>query len=61
MVFSVNFNFVVISIFFDDILGQIYVLIFLTIVAAESAFIISLLIFFVMKTNINNQSILVKY
>ena len=60
MVFSVNFNFVLISIFFDDVLGQLYVLLFLTIVAAESAFIISLLIFFVMHTHVS-QKILLKH
>lgn len=44
MAFAVNLNFLWVSIFYDDILGQLYVLIFLILIAAESAFAFILLV-----------------
>jgi NADH-quinone oxidoreductase subunit K len=38
MIFAANMNFSWISIFYDDLFGQIYVLLLLVLVAAESAF-----------------------
>jgi NADH-quinone oxidoreductase subunit K len=37
MLLAINVNFIITSIYFDDLLGQIYAIIFLTIAAAESA------------------------
>ena len=44
MLLSININFIICSIFFDDILGQIYAIIFLTLGAAESAIGLAILI-----------------
>lgn len=41
---SANINFVVFSVFLDDILGQIYALLVLTVAAAESALGLAILI-----------------
>jgi len=41
---STNINFVVFSVFLDDILGQIYALLILTVAAAESALGLAILI-----------------
>jgi len=41
---SANINFVIFSIFLDDILGQIYALLVLTVAAAESALGLAILI-----------------
>jgi len=41
---SANINFVIFSIYFDDILGQIYSLLILTIAAVESAIGLAILI-----------------
>lgn len=46
MLLSINFIFVVYSRFLDDILGQVYSLLFLTIGAAESAIGLGILIAF---------------
>ena len=46
MLFSINFIFIIYSKFLDDILGQIYSLLFLTIGAAESAIGLGILIAF---------------
>ena len=37
MLLAININFIIFSIFLDDILGQIYAIIFLTIASSESA------------------------
>lgn len=47
MILSVNMNFLFISLFYDDLFGQIYVLLTLTIIAAETAFIVTLLVMYV--------------
>lgn len=41
---AININFIVFSIFFDDILGQMYALLILTVAAAESALGLAILI-----------------
>jgi NADH-quinone oxidoreductase subunit K len=41
---SININFVVFSVFLDDLLGQIYALLVLTVAAAESALGLAILI-----------------
>lgn len=37
LLFSCNFNFVIFSVFFDDVVGQLFALFVLTVAAAESA------------------------
>jgi NADH-quinone oxidoreductase subunit K len=44
MLLSVNFNFVFLSVYIDDLFGQIFTLIVLTIAAAESALGLAILI-----------------
>jgi NADH-quinone oxidoreductase subunit K len=41
---AININFIVFSIFFDDLLGQMYALLILTVAAAESALGLAILI-----------------
>jgi NADH-quinone oxidoreductase subunit K len=43
---SINYNFVVFSIFMDDILGQYYAMCILTVAAAESAIGLAILVIF---------------
>jgi len=43
---SINYNFLVFSVFLDDILGQYYALCILTIAAAESAIGLAILVIF---------------
>jgi len=44
MLLAVNFNFVLFSIYLDDIIGQIFALLVLTVAAAESAIGLALLV-----------------
>jgi len=44
MLLAVNINFVVFSVFLDDLLGQVFCLLILTVAAAESAIGLALLI-----------------
>jgi NADH-quinone oxidoreductase subunit K len=44
MLLAVNINFVVFSVFLDDLLGQVFTLIVLTVAAAESALGLAILI-----------------
>ena len=37
MLLAINFNFIVFSVFLDDVLGQLFALLVLTVAAAESA------------------------
>lgn len=46
MLLAVNFNFIIFSIFLDDILGQLFALIILTIAAAESAIGLAILVIY---------------
>jgi NADH-quinone oxidoreductase subunit K len=41
---SINFNFIIFSVFLDDILGQIFALFILTVAAAESAIGLAILV-----------------
>ena len=44
MLLAINFNFIVFSIFLDDIVGQIFALFILTVAAAESAIGLAILV-----------------
>ena len=44
MLLAVNFNFTLFSVFLDDIIGQIFALLILTVAAAESAIGLALLV-----------------
>jgi NADH-quinone oxidoreductase subunit K len=44
MLLAINFNFIVFSIFLDDILGQLFALLILTVAAAESAIGLAILV-----------------
>lgn len=51
---SVNLNFIIFSVYLDDILGQIFALLILTIAAAESAIGLALLVvYYRVKGNID--------
>jgi len=43
---SINFNFIIFSIFLDDILGQLFALLVLTVAAAESAIGLAILVIY---------------
>jgi NADH-quinone oxidoreductase subunit K len=44
MLLAINFNFIVFSVFLDDILGQLFALLILTVAAAESAIGLAILV-----------------
>jgi NADH-quinone oxidoreductase subunit K len=44
MLLAVNFNFIIFSVFLDDIVGQIFALFVLTVAAAESAIGLAILV-----------------
>lgn len=44
MLLAVNFNFIVFSVFLDDVVGQIFALFVLTVAAAESAIGLAILV-----------------
>ena len=44
MLLAINMNFVVFSVFLDDLLGQVFCLLILTVAAAESAIGLALLV-----------------
>ena len=44
MLLSINFNFIIFSVFLDDILGQLFALLVLTVAAAESAIGLAILV-----------------
>jgi len=46
MLFGVSFSFIFFSLFFDDLLGQIFALFILTMAASESAVGLALLVFY---------------
>jgi NADH-quinone oxidoreductase subunit K len=46
MLLAINFNFIIFSVFIDDILGQIFALIILTVAAAESAIGLAILVIY---------------
>jgi NADH-quinone oxidoreductase subunit K len=43
---SINFNFIICSIFLDDIVGQVFALLILTVAAAESAIGLAILVIY---------------
>jgi len=62
MLLSINFIFIIYSRFLDDILGQVYSLLFLTIGAAESAIGLGILIaFYRIRKNIFIYSSLLRH
>jgi len=46
MLLAINFNFIIFSIFLDDILGQLFALLVLTVAAAESAIGLAILVIY---------------
>ena len=46
MLLSINFNFIIFSVFLDDILGQLFALLVLTVAAAESAIGLAMLVIY---------------
>ena len=46
MLLSINFNFIILSVFLDDILGQLFALLVLTVAAAESAIGLAILVIY---------------
>jgi NADH-quinone oxidoreductase subunit K len=46
MLLSINFNFIIFSVFLDDILGQLFALLVLTVAAAESAIGLAILVIY---------------
>ncbi len=46
MLLAINFNFIIFSVFLDDILGQIFALLILTVAAAESAIGLAILVIY---------------
>jgi NADH-quinone oxidoreductase subunit K len=44
MLLAINFNFIVFSVFLDDVLGQLFALLVLTVAAAESAIGLAILV-----------------
>jgi NADH-quinone oxidoreductase subunit K len=46
MLLSINFNFIIFSVFLDDILGQFFALLVLTVAAAESAIGLAILVIY---------------
>ena len=58
MLLAVNLNFILFSIYLDDILGQLFVLFILTVAATESSIGLALLVvFYRVKGNINIENI----
>jgi len=58
MLLSINLNFIIFSILLDDLIGQLYALIILTIAAAESAIGLAILVVYHrLRGNINIDSI----
>jgi NADH-quinone oxidoreductase subunit K len=46
MLLAINFNFIIFSVFLDDILGQLFALLILTVAAAESAIGLAILVIY---------------
>jgi NADH-quinone oxidoreductase subunit K len=46
MLLSINFNFIIFSVFLDDILGQLFAVLVLTVAAAESAIGLAILVIY---------------
>lgn len=55
---AVNFNFIIFSVFFDDLIGQLFALFILTVAAAESAIGLAILVvYFRLRKSINVEDI----
>jgi NADH:ubiquinone oxidoreductase subunit K len=46
MLLSINFNFIIFSVYLDDIMGQVFALFILTVAAAESAIGLAILVIY---------------
>jgi NADH-quinone oxidoreductase subunit K len=46
MLLAINFNFIIFSVFIDDIVGQLFALLILTVAAAESAIGLAILVIY---------------
>lgn len=46
MLLAINFNFIIFSVFIDDIIGQLFALLILTVAAAESAIGLAILVIY---------------
>ena len=58
MLLAVNLNFIIFSVYLDDIVGQVFVLFILTIAATESSIGLALLmVYFKLKNSINMEKI----
>jgi NADH-quinone oxidoreductase subunit K len=58
MLLAVNLNFIIFSVYLDDIVGQIFVLFILTIAATESSIGLALLmVYFKLKNSIHMEKI----
>jgi len=51
LLLSINLNFIIFSIYLDDLLGQIYALLIITVAAAESAIGLAILVIYYRKYN----------
>ncbi len=58
LLLSVNFNFIVFSIYLDDIIGQIFTLVILTVAAAESSIGLAILVMYYRRKGIISINIL---
>jgi NADH-quinone oxidoreductase subunit K len=58
MLLAVNLNFIIFSVYLDDIVGQVFVLFILTIAATESSIGLALLmVYFKLKNSIHMEKI----
>jgi len=61
MLLAVNLNYIIFSVYLNDIIGQIFVLFILTIAATESAIGLALLtVYYNLKTTIQIDKIIIK-
>jgi len=58
LLLSVNFNFIIFSIYLDDIIGQIFTLLILTVAAAESSIGLAILVMYYRRKGIISINIL---
>jgi NADH-quinone oxidoreductase subunit K len=58
MLLSINFNFIIFSVYLDDFIGQIFALLVLTVAAAESAIGLAILVaYYRVRGNISIETI----
>ena len=61
MLLSLNLNFIVFSVYFDDLFGQLFALFILTVAASESAVGLAIIIYYRVRGNISiDQNYLLK-